>query len=833
MKHSNKIELPDSILYYNNDLSYFDGTLAVFNVDHESSDDLAYRITYEWAEGKTANGTKRNTKFVKGKSLHQIFGQTLFDKYKQYFEEALNGENVEFVIRYINKIYLIKLSPDNSSIPINRIFLIALDLTKYSNKLLNQSKSDYLSEALNDKLPVGIYRVTIDGQIIYANNALAKILGLNNKHELMNVNISQFWLTLDNRNMQQDRIVQQNNFLSIEIKLITQNNEIIWVNDTFRPVYSQNGNVEYFDGIIEDITEAKLKNDRLKQSEQKYRKLLESLQEGILVFDSEYKITFVNIHTAEMLGYSTDDFVGKSIFTFLSRKSVNTLNNKIYSLLKGNTENIELELIHNNKSIIFAIFEISVLFDESGNYSGAICGIMDITYRKQYEHDLKKRLGIESFISKTSKKFISITGDRLNDEIQETLDYIAQILQANHTALFIMQDNIPKINQIYGTISNMQFRNIKISDWALKCHGFNRLTDYLKPDSKDNSIFTFNINNLPLDIGLERIILKHLQIVSGIIVLITHDSALLGFIFIGTESQNIILNEHDLLLLNLTSDLYANLIIRIHLEHERQIAANAKIEAERQKVETEMKHILEKSANAASIGVVAGSVTHEINQPLNAIKIGAQSIISWTENNSKAIPEPVISMLNGINDSVGRIEDIVKMMRSIWLNTDKQNTETVDINQSIQQSLAYVKSMLQKYNIDIILDLSDASMNIIATKIQTELILVNLLTNAVQAINKSNHTEKTIYISTFTKDSCICIKIEDTGTGLPDINYDLLFDPFFSSKKNEGGTGLGLAVIKYFLKQFSAEIYPSNNSHGGATFTLKFPAIKSDVQNNN
>jgi len=135
---------------------------------------------------------------------------------------------------------------------------------------------------------------------------------------------------------------------------------------------------------------AKLKKtyEALRGSEEKYRKLIESVQEGIWVIDKDANTIFVNSPLAEMLGYTEAEMVGKHLFEFMDERGVEDAKIKLKKRQKGVKEQHEFEFLRKDASKLYTILETAPLFDNEGHYSGAIASIMDISQRRQAEEAL-------------------------------------------------------------------------------------------------------------------------------------------------------------------------------------------------------------------------------------------------------------------------------------------------------------------------------------------------------------------------------------------------------------------------------------------------------------
>ncbi len=257
-------------------------------------------------------------------------------------------------------------------------------------------------------------------------------------------------------------------------------------------------------------------------------------------------------------------------------------------------------------------------------------------------------------------------------------------------------------------------------------------------------------------------------------------------------------------------------------EHLRNVS---KITNDAEKQKNEAIRIIDRSALLASIGVIAGGITHEINQPLNAIKMGADGILFWNHQN-KILPEMMTEMLEGISEAANRIDEIIKHMRSFWVEPNKKEFAPMNINNAVDKAISLISQKLQSSEIKLKLFTSEEELFINANPIQIELIVNNLIINASHALKKINDREKWIKIKTYHDSRSVYLEISDNGHGLPDIETIKLFDPFFSTKDPNEGTGLGLAIVKMFVDRFAAKISARNNSDFGATFTIQFKKVE-------
>lgn len=149
-----------------------------------------------------------------------------------------------------------------------------------------------------------------------------------------------------------------------------------------------------------DVTERRRAEEALRSSETKYRRLVETLQEGIWAIDRDGRTSFVNPRMAEMLGYKVEEMYGEHLFSFMDERGVENCKKYLQRRQGGVSEQHEFEFIHKSGERIYTRLETSRLTDENGDEVGAIAGVQDITERKRAEEERRR---LEQQIQETQK----------------------------------------------------------------------------------------------------------------------------------------------------------------------------------------------------------------------------------------------------------------------------------------------------------------------------------------------------------------------------------------------------------------------------------------------
>ncbi len=275
-----------------------------------------------------------------------------------------------------------------------------------------------------------------------------------------------------------------------------------------------------------------------------------------------------------------------------------------------------------------------------------------------------------------------------------------------------------------------------------------------------------------------------------------------------------------------------NLEIERHMQVQEALKEECRAREEAEKKQIKIVEHLERSARMASIGVMAASITHEINQPLNAIKVTADSIQYWHKRNPGVLPEIFINQLNIISRSVNRIVEIIQHMRSFWVVPHTPGVSAININKAVKNALSLTQQQLLSHGIQERLNLGTDSLTVKGNLVHFEQIIVNLLVNAIHALEEQGRQNREIRIMTRKQEQWVELVIEDNGPGLPIEDPQKLFDPFFSTHRSGEGMGLGLAIVKRYVDFYNGFIEARNKADAGAVFTIKFPFLEDTGEKN-
>ena len=233
----------------------------------------------------------------------------------------------------------------------------------------------------------------------------------------------------------------------------------------------------------------------------------------------------------------------------------------------------------------------------------------------------------------------------------------------------------------------------------------------------------------------------------------------------------------------------------------------------------EAKHQLQQVNKISSVGQMVATVAHELNNPLNGVLGFAQLMIKRTEDDKDRRD------LQRIESEAKRATKIVNTLLT-FVREHSPEQQMVNINDIMSSMVEMREHHRMMHHVDLVLEMDSALPETIAEAHQIGQVILNLVSNAEQAIIDSG-TRGTIHVSsTLASDGThpvIRITIQDTGPGMsPDVLLQI-FEPFFTTRSNGDGTGLGLAICKQIAEDHNGTLSVDSREGFGTTFTLDLP----------
>lgn len=231
--------------------------------------------------------------------------------------------------------------------------------------------------------------------------------------------------------------------------------------------------------------------------------------------------------------------------------------------------------------------------------------------------------------------------------------------------------------------------------------------------------------------------------------------------------------------------------------------------------EKEMRFIM--SERLASLGQMAASIAHEINNPLAAILGCAEGLMNRVKQD-RYDPELFKKYLNIVMEEVDRCKKITTGML-FFVRKSVAEKKTCDLHAILNQTLEIIALQGRLNQVEVRKQYGAEACSAFGSEGELRQVFLSLLTNALDAMNDKG----VLTIRTGKEGGVLTITISDSGAGIPKENLNRIFEPFFTTKSDQGGTGLGLSITRKILTNHGGDITVSSEQGNGATFTITLP----------
>ena len=226
------------------------------------------------------------------------------------------------------------------------------------------------------------------------------------------------------------------------------------------------------------------------------------------------------------------------------------------------------------------------------------------------------------------------------------------------------------------------------------------------------------------------------------------------------------------------------------------------------------------ASRITTTGELAGTLAHEINQPLAAIMSNAQAARRFLDSPTPDLDE-VREILQDIVAEDARAGEVINRLRA-FLKKAKTELEPVDLNAVFGEVAGFVRSDAVVRDATLSLELDPALPKVIGDRIQLQQVALNLVLNAFDAVDAQPRGERRVLLRTGRQEGQVHAAVTDSGKGIPAEEFETVFKPFFTTKPR--GLGLGLSISRSIIARHQGRIWAESLPDGGACFRLCLPA---------
>ena len=235
-----------------------------------------------------------------------------------------------------------------------------------------------------------------------------------------------------------------------------------------------------------------------------------------------------------------------------------------------------------------------------------------------------------------------------------------------------------------------------------------------------------------------------------------------------------------------------------------------------QQAKAQLAHI----ARVTALGELTASIAHEVNQPLTAAVINAKASLHFLAAQPPNLEEAK-QAIECIAKDATRASDVVARVRGLAKRSPPQK-ELLNINETVHEVIMLTASEIQNNHISLRTQFSNGLPLILGDRVQLQQVILNLILNAIEAMNTVAHDSRELLVKTAAENSnAVLVAIHDTGPGLEADKIDNLFDAFYTTKRD--GMGMGLAISRSIIEAHGGRVWAEPNTPQGAIFQFTLP----------
>lgn len=474
----------------------------------------------------------------------------------------------------------------------------------------------------------------------------------------------------------------------------------------------------------------------------------------------------------------------------------------LYVPLRFRGQTIGMLCVESLRSNAFNLYDESLMTVIASH----LASLADYTRLREEAEGRARNLGL---IHEVVQQVIGLTDQREVAVI--TSDLLARYFAYELAAVFIADEkgNLT-IGGFGGTSQNVVKRAMKSFDYPV----IGGITGYVFGTGESTMV-----NDVLLDKRYRSI--KGWQAGSEMCVAIREGEKIIGIIDVESSSRNAFTHNDFIALESLagilasvitSADQYQRLQVTISQLRSTQMELRARMEAQRS-----AENRLIQAAKLAAVGEMAAGIAHELNNPLTSVTGFAELVLEEMPEGSESRKD-----LETVMREARRARDVVRRLLDFARQSESTRSRA-SLNEVVEDVVALSRHLIHTSGIELKIDLEMNLPWVLIDANQMKQVLINLVHNALQAMPDGGEMEiKTSNASRNNRDWVI-VSVQDTGVGIPQLEQARIFEPFYTTKGNQGGTGLGLSVTYGIITDHGGQIEVVSQPGAGAKFTVWLP----------
>jgi PAS domain S-box-containing protein len=759
---------------------------------------------------------------------------------------------------------------------------IAIHRIRAEQELIQSEEK--LSKVFNNMPDVVFITSLSDGKIIEVNDSISGFPEYTKEEVLGKTTVSlNIWGNIDDRHTYLNQLAKKGRVRNFETTFRCKSGKIVESLISGEIINIQGEKCVL--SVVNDISSVKEAQRFLQESEEKYRTIHEDASVGLYRTSLEGKYVSVNPALARIFGYETPEEMIGCINNVGKQQYVRPEERKDFvdTVLKTDrVANYPIEVYRKDKKKIWISINAHVVRNPDKTVRHIEGSMIDITAQKEAEEELRRseekyRILVETipdgiYRSTPQGKFVEVNpalvrilgygskeelmsidiktqlyfdvADRESEVLEEKLEEIAIYpLKRKDGSKIWVEDHGWLVQDEQG---NVRYHEGIIRDVTERKH----MEELLKESEKMYRTLLKSSPEATVMFNSEGTVIEVSELTPGVLGYCSK-SDVIGKSFLHFIPRTEIARIREIVDSSPVSGKVYNFEIQLQRKdkstfiselsftsieqsdlRERSYIVILRDVSERKHMEIQFIH----NARLVSLGEMATSIAHEINQPLNIISLSLDNILSEIQSDKPVDQEYMKTKADKIFNNIERIRHIIDHVRAFSRDHEDYEASLFDIHESIGNAVSMVSEQFKHKAIELSVDLDKKIGPLLGNMYKFEQVILNLLGNAKDAVEERKEITLIEYrmmidIRTYRENDHVIIAIKDNGIGIKTSELDKVLQPFYTTKIVGKGTGLGLAICYRIVTEMNGTIDIESKRYEGTTFKVKLPVVKEENEN--
>ena len=559
--------------------------------------------------------------------------------------------------------------------------------------------------------------------------------------------------------------------LDEEFRILRPDGTVRWVAARGFPVRDAQGKVYRLAGVAQDITDHKRAEEAVRESEDRYRDLVEHSQDLLCTHDLRGKLLSCNPAPARILGYEVAELLKIPMQEIIAPEFRQQFDQYIERIkTKGADKGLLVVVTRTGERRIWE-------YDNTVRTEGVPTPIV-----RGMAHDITERTRAEIALRRSEEDYRMFVTQSSEGIFRQDLDAPIPI-------------DLPEDELIHHIFYDSYLANC--NDAMAKMYGFNSAQEFIGKRLTD-TVDATDPRNIEL----------------------TREYVVSGFRVLERESHEADVDGNPKIFLNSMIGIVENGKLVRTWGIQRDITARRQAEQALQKAQEELARV----TRIATLGELTASIAHEINQPLGAVATNASAALRWLEANPPDLTEAREAMAQTI-EQADLASEVIKRAR-LMLQKSPPERRPLEINDTIREALALSSNELLRGRVTVRTEFAADLPAVLGDRVQLRQVMLNLILNAIEAMSTVTERPRMLWVKSARAGDDVEIHVQDSGIGLKPEELERIFDPFVTTKAE--GIGMGLSISRSIVAAHGGRLWATCGVAHGARFQFRLPVQRAD-----